>query len=240
MDKQEFLKQLENQPFSVLGDLVYRYIVDGIENMRFSPGTKLNAKRISEELGISRTPVRTALNRLVEEGLVEPAGEKGFKVSPVDWRDCLSLYDAREMIEGSAAYIAANTITDAQLEQLRRNIQATRRTEDYLEIFELDNQFHALIVQAAGNQYLIDMHRSLRSWMRRYQHALLEAQGLPAARDLRIAEKHKGIYRASQNRYSLVAKTEMERHLQEIYRMLFRGVITKKGGNGGETKHDRA
>ncbi|MFQ7397942.1 MAG: hypothetical protein ACLRNW_09015 [Neglectibacter sp.] len=51
---------------------------------------------------MSRTPIRTALERLVEQKLVEQVGEKGFRVCQIDWKDCMALYDIREMIESNA------------------------------------------------------------------------------------------------------------------------------------------
>ena len=71
MDRQELIQYIKDHPFAVLSDLVYQYIVDAIVDVRFVPGSKINTKQISEELGISRTPVRTALERLVDEKLVE-------------------------------------------------------------------------------------------------------------------------------------------------------------------------
>ncbi len=224
MEKEEFSRRLKDQPFSVLSDLVYQYILDAIVEARYAPGSKVNTKRISEELGISRTPVRTALERLEKEKLVETVGEKGFQVSQVDWKDCLALYDIREMIEGNAAYIAANTITDQQLEELKQVIVKHRKAnevEDYRMAFEMDNRFHDIVVRATGNAYLMDMFHSLKVWIRRYHYALVAAQKFDMSNDLRVLDKHVVIYRAIKNRYSMVAKTEMVDHLHKIYRILF-------------------
>lgn len=224
MEKEEFAQRLNDQPFSVLSDLVYEYIQDAIVETKYAPGSKINTKRISEDLGISRTPVRTALEQLEKEKLVESVGEKGFKVSLVDWKDCLALYDIREMIEGNAAYIAANTITDQQLEELKLVLAKHRKANeagDYRMTFETDTRFHEIIVHATRNAYLIDMFNSLRVWIRRYHYALVAAQKFDMSNDLRILEKQIVIYRAIKNRYSLVAKTEMIDHLHKIYRILF-------------------
>lgn len=224
MNRQELIQYIKEHPFAVLSDLVYQYIVDAIVDVRFAPGSKINTKQISEELGISRTPVRTALERLVEEKLVEQVGEKGFKVCQVDWQDCMALYDIREMVEGSAAYITANTITDAQLERLKQTILTARRARaqgDILAVFDADNLFHELIVRFSGNNYLIDMYSSLKIWIRRYQRALIAAGKYDA--EAHNVDKHVVIYRAIKSRYSLVAKAEMTNHLHHIYRVLFDG-----------------
>lgn len=224
MEKEEFIQQLKDQPFSILSDLVYQYIVDAIVDVKYPPGSKINTKRISEELNISRTPIRTALDRLVREKLVEQVGEKGFKVCQVDWQDCMALYDIREMVEGSAAYIAANTINDQQLEALKKTILLYRKaiaTGDPMAAFEADSRFHEIIVQSTGNSYLIDMHQSLKIWIRRYRYALIASHKHDVQDDRRIVDKHIVIYRALKNRFSLVAKEEMTAHLHHIYRILF-------------------
>ena len=224
MNQEEFAQRLKDQPFSVLSDLVFEYIQDAIVEAKYAPGSKINTKRISEELGVSRTPVRTALEQLEKEKLVESVGEKGFKAAAVDWKDCLSLYEIREMVEGNAAYIAANTITDQQLEQLKQVLIRHRKANeagDYRVTFESDIRFHELIVLSTGNAYLIDMFRALKVWIRRYHYALVSAQKFDMSNDLRILEKQTVIYRAIKNRYSLVAKNEMVDHLHKIYRILF-------------------
>lgn len=229
MTVQEFKQHVKEQPFAVLSDLVYEYIVDAIVDIRFVPGTKINTKQISEELGISRTPVRTALERLVAEKLVEQVGEKGFKVCQVNWRDCMELYDIREMVEGSAAYITANTITDAQLERLKQSILAAKKARedrDALALFDADNQFHELIVCFSRNTYLIDMYKSLKPWIRRYQRALIAAGKYKY--ETHNFDRHVVIYRALKSRYSIVAKEEMVGHVHYIYRVLFDGGLVTR------------
>ncbi len=237
MEKEEFIQTLKDQPFAILSDLVYQYIVDAIVEAKYAPGSKINTKRISEELGISRTPVRTALERLGKEKLVETVGEKGFKVCQVDWKDCLALYDIREMIEGSAAYIAANTITERQLEQLKQVIIAHRKASadgNVIAAFEADSRFHEIIIQATGNSYLIDMYHSLKIWIRRYRYALIASQKHDVQDDRRILDKHIVIYRALKSRYSLVAKSEMVDHLHQIYRVLFDDELVSRSSLGSE------
>ena len=238
MDKQEFIQKMKDQPFSVLSDLVYQYIVDAIVEIRFPPGSKINTKRLSEELGISRTPIRTALERLVEQKLVEQVGEKGFRVCQIDWKDCMALYDIREMIESNAAYIAANSITEAQLEQLRFSILAAKKARansDILALFEANNRFHDVIVLSTGNNYLIDMYESLKTWIHRYQHSLIAAQKYDINIDRQTSiDRHVVIYRAIKSRYSMVAKAEMKDYLHHIYRVLFDGGLVTRSPIGSE------
>lgn len=138
----------------------------------------------------------------------------------------MALYDIREMVEGNAAYIAANTITDDYLEQMKELILVARKARkagDAVAAFEADNLFHETIVRATGNNYLINMYKSLEIWIRRYQRSLIAAQKYDVNTDLQTEERHIVIYRAIKNRYSMVAMTEMQDHLHQIYRVLFNG-----------------
>ena len=239
MDKQEFFRELSDQPFSVLSELTYRYIADAIIRVEYEPGSKVNTKRIAEELGISRTPVRTALEHLLADGLVEQAGEKGYKVAPVNWRDCLDLYEIRSMLEGSCAYVAANTATAVHFQQMKQNIECCRALvekgnfpEDIPAFNELDMQFHELVVRAAGNSYYNNMSDVLSLWVRRYTNSMIAGGSLGGFHPERITDKHAVIYRAIRSRYSMVAKTEMEDHLHHIYHVLLDAGLLTQGAQG--------
>lgn len=227
MDRQDFFRQLNDQPFSVLSELTYRYIADAIINVQYKPGSKINTKRIAEELCISRTPVRTALDRLTAEGLVEQVGEKGYKVAPIKWKDCLDLYEIRSVLEGTCAYVAANTATAEHFRLMKQNIEKCHKLvekgnfpEDIPAFNELDMQFHEIVVRASGNSYYLDMSNTLSLWVQRYTNSMVADGSLGGFHPERITERHEVIYRAIRSRYSMVAKTEMENHLHHIYHVL--------------------
>jgi len=230
MSIDSFKAELKRNPFSVLSDLVYKYILEEIIEVHYIPGEKINAKHISEELDISRTPVRAALNRLTAEGLVEQVGEKGFRVCQINWSDCLALYDIRGMIESNAAHIAANRISQKNLNKLKTSIEMMKEAkekDDTLASFAADNLFHYTIVEATDNDYLISMHEKLRIYLRLYQRFLFATGKYTIGNDNHIIDKHIVIYRAISNSYSQVAKNEMDDHLRYIYRILFDGGVVQ-------------
>lgn len=234
----EFNRALKENPFSVLSDLVYKYILEEITEVHYIPGEKINAKKISEDLNISRTPVRAALNRLANENFVERFGEKGFKVCQINWHDCIALYDIRAMIECNAAYMAANRITDQLLATLRESIKMLKDAQekgDTLASFEADNLFHKTIVLASDNKYLIEMHNSLKIYLKLYQRFLQATGKYRISQDNHIVNKHLTIYRAISDSYSHVARTEMDDHLKFIYRILFDGGLVST--NGGRKRN---
>lgn len=236
MNQQEFMQQIKDQPFSVLGELVYQYIAESIMEVHLEPGAKINTSKIAKELGISRTPIRTALERLAEEGLVEHAGTKGFKVSPVDWSDCMALYDARGVIEGNAAYTSANSSTPEHLEKMMHAIQLMKKAQakgDNLAVFEADNLFHSVIVESTGNEYLMALYDSIKPWIRHYQRTLVLVNKHQVGDDAQLVSKHIVIYKAIKNRYSMVAKNEMASHINHLYRVIFDRGLEGPGSTGG-------
>lgn len=224
MDKQTFDKRIKDQPFSVLNELAYQYIVEAIVTVKLVPDSKINTTSIAEELGISRTPIRMALDELMTVGLVDKVGGKGYKVKTVDWNDCMALYDARKVIEGTAAAIATNVINAKELAELGNTIQRSKTAkydDNPTSFLKQDHDFHALIVTASHNRYFIEMHQQLYIWIQRYQHLLIAYRKFKYQDDVYVEDTHAIIFRALKNRYSSIAQAEMEDHIQHIYRSIF-------------------
>ncbi|MCR4443143.1 MAG: GntR family transcriptional regulator [Peptococcaceae bacterium] len=221
MDSGEFKKRLENEPFAALGELVYNYLFEIIIKASILPGEKISTTKIAEELGISRTPVRAALDRLANEGFVERTDRKGFRVPPLNINDVIELYDFRKIIEGNAAYIAANTMT---LEEMRDLEQLVLNPKKLVQPFEpvtwinLDTGFHKKIVLSTHNKYLIDAFRNIETRMNRYKFIMTAYNHYNQKADIvQGAEKHICIFKALKNRFSQVAKNEMIEHLDHVF-----------------------
>lgn len=110
-----------------------------------------------------------------------------------------------------------------------------RANSDILALFEANNRFHDVIVLSTGNNYLIDMYESLKTWIHRYQHSLIAAQKYDINIDRQTSiDRHVVIYRAIKSRYSMVAKAEMKDYLHHIYRVLFDGGLVTRSPIGSE------
>jgi DNA-binding GntR family transcriptional regulator len=125
------------------------------------PGEKLAERDLSRRLKVSRTPLREALSRLVQEGLVENRPRRGHYVKSVDAKEVEDLYDLREVLEKHAIRLAVHRLTDTdivELEQLRRTLRRYARDPVQGEAEQRDGlRLHELIVRAARSDLLVEM-----------------------------------------------------------------------------------
>lgn len=161
----------------------YHQLKRRIIDLRFRPGEILMVQSLAKELGTSRTPVREALVRLQQEGFVEEAEGKKFKVTEINLKSILELHEIRELMEGLAVKRVAENPTRAQIDKLRR---LTKRMElalgghDPDRFFEADLEFHAKLIQFCGNRALQDLSVHLTEKIQRvrfltlYVHRRLE------------------------------------------------------------------
>ena len=150
---------------------VYSELQDAILMGRFKKGEALTELALSEKLGVSRTPVRGALSRLSEEGLVELIPNRGAVVIGITREDLVDIYRIRMRLEGLASAMAAEKITNQEKKEL---IETAELSEFYIKkndgehIKELDTQFHQTIYKACGSRMLekvlSDLHRNIKAY----------------------------------------------------------------------------
>ncbi|MFQ8897730.1 MAG: GntR family transcriptional regulator [[Clostridium] scindens] len=184
MNKHELDEMLAENPFLVLSDVIYQSLYNDIIQLKMPPDSRLNESKIAEELGISRSPVKSALSKLEKDGLVYKKSGKILAVSWMTKEDGYSLYEARSALEGFAASLAVIRITAEQmkeLEELTRQYVAVcngsnkeLNPNDYADI---DHKFHSLIVTASCNPYIMRMYRSLEGYLLHYRYCLYYSLG---------------------------------------------------------------
>ncbi len=163
---------------------------EAYENLRMriitndvAPGEILNEKDLMARLGIGRSPLREVLFRLQEENLINPLPRLGYMVTPLDISDVRELVELRRELEGFAGYLAAQRITDSQLEDLRALIHQAEtdapQKHEFTSISEYyDTRFHDLLYQAAHNRKLAKTLRGLHiDMLRIWFHVGLDAIG---------------------------------------------------------------
>jgi DNA-binding GntR family transcriptional regulator len=143
---------------SNLSDDAYSFLRDLFVNgKRYNPGDKISVEELSRELGVSRTPLWGAINRLEAEGIVEIAPRLGVYLINYDPRRIIDIYLAREALEGMAARLAAEKITKREVDALRANIDQQRKhlkDKKFDAYHETVVDFHSSIVQIADNKSL--------------------------------------------------------------------------------------
>lgn len=142
---------------SRLAGEVYERLVEALVQGSLNQGDRLIQDRLAEELDVSRTPVRDALLRLKEEGVLEPSGRRGYVVRSLSEQDLRDLYGARDAVEGHAAALVAELGPDA-LDDLRAALVSatSRKLRSSRESFEANRSFHRAIVATTGNAYLLN------------------------------------------------------------------------------------
>jgi DNA-binding GntR family transcriptional regulator len=156
----------------LLADRAYVQLRDRIVTLRIAPGAPIDEDSLGHELEMGRTPVREAIKRLALENLVTVFPRRGTFASEINITDLNHISDVRMMLEGHAAFRAAERITDAQRAELRVLLQDLGRSEgsdDVESLMALDARVHRFIYCCAGNPYLEEtlaryFNLSLRIW----------------------------------------------------------------------------
>lgn len=145
-------------PYSLsLTDQVYFKIKELIFKQEIVPGQKLHHEYLSEKLGVSTTPVREAINRLVQEGYVRSVARKGYYLNEITIDEADELYSFREILELSAVEKACTLTDDTLISELKGNMkkyhQAVREPLS-MERLRIDGDFHLKIAEACKNRYI--------------------------------------------------------------------------------------
>lgn len=160
-------------------DEAYGLLKDMILTSELAPGQLLDERALMEQLGIGRTPLREAIQRLAHERLVRITPRKGSWVSDLSISDLQDLIAARELVEPPVAAQATARITPEEIAELRRLVDQASDAiiaGDYLAAIQADRAFHRLLAQIAGNAYLARVvdeinTAALRYWHLSFKHA---------------------------------------------------------------------
>ena len=142
-----------------LADQVFEQLEKGIILGDYKQGDIVTEKELAEGLGVSRTPVREALNRLEHDNMVEETG-KGTKIIGISEKDILTIYRLREQLDGLCASEAAENITDDEIKQLEDIVDYADfcvTKQDAEKIRECDNNFHEVLYRSSRNPVLYNI-----------------------------------------------------------------------------------
>jgi DNA-binding GntR family transcriptional regulator len=206
-----------------LTQTIYKILRDKIANHDYAPGERFQLDGLATQLGVSRTPVRDALNQLAAEGLVEIRPRQGTFVARVDRSTVAELYQLRLMIDTSVGKLLARRLTARQIASLARRIdQLTKLVEgdtylDYGAYLDCDRAFHSAIVRLLGNARLTALYEeiNLPLWLVRAQ----QQAGAPRDAAASLAEHH-AIMHALAARDPRGAAEAMAAHIESSLRKL--------------------
>ena len=157
----------------------YNIIKDKIINCEYAPSALLNEEMLKEDVQASRTPIRDALGRLEQEGLVTILPKKGIMVAPLTIREINMVHEARTLIEPFAILHYGNKISDEIYQNYFRIFQRdTANVSDLNEYYETDKQFHQMFIDATSNDYLISTYERIAQQNTRYRRDNSNANGI--------------------------------------------------------------
>lgn len=199
-----------------LADQVYEKLETDILSGKYKRGEVLTELKISETLGVSRTPVREALRRLADEHIIED-GPRGSVVLGINNDDLCDIYEIRCLIEGAAAGKAAEIITDAQLEKLEELVDlqefySTKQDADRMK--KVDNEFHELIYRYSGSNVIYTTLMPLHKKIQKYRKAAVENR----IRAEKSVEEHRAVLEALKKRDPALASEKMTEHVKNAYK----------------------
>jgi DNA-binding GntR family transcriptional regulator len=191
--------------FSV-ASAVYRELKRRILNLDYRVGERLSEARLAEDLGVARSPVRSALARLKSEGWIEVSPQSGTFIKPMTLKEIREITDLRTLLEARLAGDAATRISEATLAALRTEFEIEGKliaAGDAEAFIRIDNRLHAEIYDAADNQLIRQILLDLRDkveWIRRVCAVSLERvqDGFAELEQIRAALERRDERAASQ------------------------------------------
>ncbi len=171
----------------------YTLILDAIEAGEFGPGARLVESELAERIGMSRTPVREALQRLETQGMLARDG-RSLMVASLDHTELAELYTVRAELEGLAARLAARHATDEEIAVLRGMVADDRALigGDPRQLSRANKRFHRLIHLASHNRFLVQQLDLVHRSMALMANTSFAAEG----RDEAAIEEHSAIVEA--------------------------------------------
>lgn len=183
--------------------IAYETMRHFILNGQYKGGSKLKEAQLAEELQVSRTPIREAIRRLEQEGLIKD--KRVLKPSASDIRH---MFEMRILIEGYAASKAATYMVDDSIAEMRASIDRAKASNDAEEIISENKQFHDMIVREVRNPIMIETVDRMQTIIYMFSKTVVQHE-----RPF-LLEEHQGICEAIANRDVSGASHLMKAHLE--------------------------
>ena len=203
-------KKISNGPD---GDVAYLY--EAIQEMavsyKFKPGERLNERALAQQLGVSRTPLREALNRLTAEGFLNFKSGRGFSCRPLEPKQVMDLYGLRTALERESVRQAVDHATEQELTELEDFLQETGSAfddRDNKDLLKIDEHFHEKIAELADNQEILRSLKNVNARIRFIHWIDMENQRSTTQNE------HRQILQAIRDRDKKSALEKMETHIR--------------------------
>jgi len=200
----------------VLGDQVKEFVIEAIMRGQYQPGDRVVASSLARRLGVSQAPVREAIRDLVLLGFLETEPFKGTSVRSFTPKELYEVYTVRAALESLAARLAAQRLTDEDVQALQRTLDEmihAAQEQDEEGMVRLDNRFHETILQISDNQLLYQLWQTLQFGYWTIVTARSSSYDLEE-----LARRHEALLEALATRDPQKAAVAMQRHIEDLGR----------------------
>jgi DNA-binding GntR family transcriptional regulator len=194
--------------------LIARQLRDAIMHGRLEPGAQLSEAELSAQFGVSRGPLREAMQRLVQEGLLRSERNRGLFVIELADDDVRDIYAARSAIESAAAIMILRKADPGALAELRAacvEMSKAAKRKDMDGLSDADLRFHEVLVSQSGSLRLNRMHQTLIVETRMCMTALEDKYRVPDV----LAAEHAAIVDAIEAKDEELALRRIDAHMQD-------------------------
>ncbi len=205
--------------YKPLREVVYETLREAIKTGGLTPGERLMEIQLAEELGVSRTPVREAIRKLELERFVVMIPRRGTYVANLSLKDINEVFEIRAALDGLAAGLAAERITEEELEQLERllvEISEHIDQHDNEKIVATDEAFHDILYRASRNERLVGIIYNLREQFTRFRSVSINYPG----RLQNTLEEHRQLVEAIARREPDMAQQKAREHIENAEQTL--------------------
>lgn len=232
------LAPIKLDSYQPLREVVCESLRNAIREGVLKPGERIMEIQLAEELGVSRTPVREAIRKLELEGYVVMMPRRGTYVASMSIRDINEIFEIRTALESLSNGLAADHITDEELEHLQRLLVVIGgyiKEGNIEKIVETDIEFHDVMYHAARNQRLVGIISNLRDQLTRFRTLSMSYPG----RLEETLEEHKLIVEAIASGDRRAASKAAERHMENSEKTLLKAMDALQS-KGDENKKGKA
>lgn len=196
---------------------VNQYIRGLIQQGKLKPGDPIKEAELSEKLGISRAPIREALQILVQEGLVSAEPQKGKTIRVLTPKDILDGYTITAILESEAIILSLDQWTDEDFADLQRILDTIKEkstvSNNVDDLLELDELLHNMLLSHCSNEQLIDMARLYSSNISKF---LCYPYWRSTCNPKHFAERHEEVVKAMFTKNTSVIRKTIHKHYNEI------------------------
>ncbi|MCD6436625.1 MAG: GntR family transcriptional regulator [Clostridiales bacterium] len=217
--------------YKSLGEVVFEYLRDEIMTGKLKPNQRLMENTIAEKLGVSRTPVREAIRKLEKENFITMVPRKGAYVTKIKSKEILDVLEIRRVLEGFAAALASNRMSDSEKRGLRKSNEKFGRFMENLDVqgmIRKDREFHDLIFKATKNERLVELVRELHEQFHRFRLIYFSE----ASSYTNIQKWHTLILEAIEDGNADDAKKYAEDHVEEIEKSVIAWAESEENEDG--------